>query len=140
MTVYLDASILVPLLVTEPNSDAVATWFDDLAEPACLGRLSVGEAASAFSRKQRMQELSPEQGQAALALLDDIAASLDVVDHTPADLTLAGQLVRLPAPKLLMPDAIHLATCRRMRLCLATSDAELIVRAETEQVACVRHG
>ena len=112
MTVYLDASILVPLLMTEPNSDAVATWFDDLAEPACLGRLSVGEAA----------------------------ASLDVVDHTPADLTLAGQLVRLPAPKLLMPDAIHLATCRRMRLCLATSDAELIVRAETEQVTCVRPG
>jgi predicted nucleic acid-binding protein len=140
MTVYLDASIIVPLIVTEPDSEAVAAWFDDLVEAACLGRLSVGEAASALSRKQRMGELTMEQGQQALALLDEIAGSVDTIEHTPADLTLAGQLVRLPTPKLLMPDAIHLATCRRLRLRLATADADLLVRAAAEKVACVRPG
>jgi len=126
LTLYLDASVIVPLVVVEPRSQVVTAWLDARGEPIHVPQLAVAEAASAISRRRRMRELTDEDGERALAMLDNwLADAATVIDHEPADIVEAGRLVRRPLPKLLTPDAIHLATCRRLGFRLVTADADL---------------
>ncbi len=141
MTSYLDASIVVPLLVAEPTTAVITEWIERQSTALLIGRLAIGEAASALSRRRRMTELSDTEGESALAALDAfVGGGLTIVDHAPEDIALAGQLVRNPMPKLLMGDAIHLATCRRLSLTLVTNDAALLEIARREGVEAVRPG
>lgn len=126
MTLYLDASVIVPLVAVEEMSDAIQAWLAAQTEPLCVGRLAIGEAGAALSRKRRIGELTDEQGDRALAVLDDwLSIATTISDHQPIDMIEAARLVRRPVPKLLMPDAIHLATCRRLGVRLASSDVAL---------------
>jgi uncharacterized protein len=138
LTSYLDASIIVPLLVAEPTTTAITAWIGSQNTSLLIGRLAVGEAASAISRRRRMAELSNAEGEAALAALDAfVGGGLTIVDHTSEDIARAGQMVRIPMPKLIMGDAIHVATCRRLGLTLVTNDATLLVIAAREGVQAI---
>ena len=141
MTLYLDASIVVPLLVEEPMTATITGWLARQQVPLNIGRLAIGECASAISRRRRRNELSETESERALATLDELATEmLTVVDNLPADIAHAARLVRVPFPKLLMGDAIHIATCHRLGLTLATHDADLLLIAEREGVAGVSPG
>lgn len=138
MTLYLDASVIVPLVAAERMSDAIQTWLAARADPLCVGRLAIGEAGSAISRKRRMGELTDGQGEQALAALDDwLAIATTVLDHQPSDMIEATRMVRRPIPKVLMPDAIHLATSRRLGFHLVTADVDLTKVAELVGVDCL---
>ena len=131
MTLYLDASVIVPLVVTEAISETTLAWIAAQKAPFAVGRLAIGEAGSAISRRRRMRQLTNQQGERALAALDTwLRASVSIVDHDPSDIVEAAQLVRRPLPKLLMPDAIHLATTRRLGFGFVTGDRELTIVAD----------
>lgn len=126
MTLYLDASVIVPLVVIEPKSKIMLAWLDARIEPMHVAQLAVAEVGSAISRRRRMRELTDEDGERALAMLDNwLPTATTIVAHEPSDIVEAGRLVRRPLPKLLTPDAIHLATCRRLGLSLVTADEDL---------------
>ena len=130
MIFYLDASVLVPLVVREPASDTIRTWLETQDISFRVGRLAIGEVGSAISRRRRAGDLTEERGDRALDLFDAWTRShADVVDHAPIDLQDAAAWVRRPLRKLLMPDAIHLATCKRIGACLVTGDADLTIVA-----------
>ena len=132
---YLDASVIVPLLVPEPSSDYLLQWVATRADWLCTGRLAVGEAGSAISRKQRENRLTAEEGHDALIALDAwLQRSVVIVDHLPSDIAEAAMLVRRPLPKLLMPDAIHLATSRRLKYRFVTADRKLVPVLDLHQV------
>jgi len=126
LTLYLDASVIVPLVVTENASEITRAWIAKQRDSFYTGHLAVGEAGSAISRRRRMNLLTDDHGDRALAALDAwLRSSVSIVDHDPEDIETAAKWVRRPLPKLLMPDAIHLATCRRLHFRMATGDTGL---------------
>jgi uncharacterized protein len=136
---YLDASVMVPLFVSELSSDAMAKWLAGQGKDVIASRLAIAETTSAISRRRRMGELTDALGESALRALDSWCASAaTIIDHIGADIAQAARLVRRPLPKLLAPDAIHLATCRRLGMTLVTNDRDLAVVAELEGVDWVR--
>lgn len=138
MSLYLDASVVVPILVPEPASGRVQAWFSQVREPLVVSDLTAGESASALSRLVRMARLSAEEAAAALGDLEQWLRGVDRVEHVGADVRRAGALVRTPTPKLLMPDAIHLATCSRLGVALVTLDEDLARHAERLGIRPVR--
>jgi uncharacterized protein len=126
LTLYLDASVIVPLAVTEQASEVTRGWINAQQDRFYTSHLAIGEAGSAISRRRRMSLLTDDQGDRALAALDAwLRSSVRVIDHDPEDIEMAAKWVRRPLPKLLMPDAIHLATCQRLRLRVVTGDVGL---------------
>lgn len=136
MSLYLDASILVPLVLPEARSPDVEAWFAGARGDLIVSDLADAGVRSAISRAVRTGGLS--EAQAAEAHLhfdqwrDEAAIS---IENLPVDIRAAARLVRRPVPKLLAPDAIHLATCRRLGLTLVTHDLRLIDVARREAIA-----
>lgn len=141
MSLYLDASVLIPLFVTEPASERLEAWVRSVSEDLFVADLAAAEFRSGVSRRVRMKVFG-----------DDLAASIhdafdewrdqatQSIENIPVDIRAAERFVRRPIPRLLTPDAIHLATCRRLALTLVTNDEVLTRIAEREQVATLSPG
>ena len=140
MTLYLDASVLVPMQIEEGTSARIEAWQAAVSDPFAISDLSAGEFASATSRLVRMGQLSGEQAAAILARFDQWRDGFERIEHVGSDIRRAGNLVREPTPKLLMPDAIHLATCARTGMALVTLDRELAPHAARLGIACIVPG
>jgi len=141
LTFYLDTSVLVPLHVTEPNSSVAAAWASATGDPFVVSDLAAGEFAASLSRLVRMKTLSLDT---ALAIVDDFDrwcdATVERIETEASDIRVAARLVRQPVPKLLMPDAIHLATCQRLGLTLVAFDADLAEIAARLGLECILPG
>ncbi|OYQ27083.1 hypothetical protein CHU93_11270 [Sandarakinorhabdus cyanobacteriorum] len=136
MSIYLDASVLVPLFHEEASTAAVTRLMADQAQSPIISRFAAGETASAFSRLWRMALINRETADAMLAGLDRLIASRAAVPTLhDADIGAAADLVRRFALKLRLPDAIHLAVCMRRGLILATLDDLLADAARALGVA-----
>lgn len=86
-----------------------------------------------------MGELSDGEGELALATFEDwVFESASTLDNVPEDFVTAAHLVRRPMPKLLVADAVHLATCLRIGLTLVTEDEALLDIARGYGLAAVR--
>jgi uncharacterized protein len=123
---YLDASVLVPLHIAEPRSQAVTDALDAAEGDFVVSTLAAGEFASSVSRRVRMAAIANEDANAWLNLFDEWAItdtqSLRIED---GDIAKAASLVRQFELKLLMPDAIHVSLCLRHQLALVTLDKKL---------------
>lgn len=135
---YLDTSTLVPLHVTEAGSAMLTAWFDERDDPLAVGDLAAGEFGATMSRLVRMDQLSPEGAEEILRDFDHWReAGTQPVDNGPSDIRLAARFVRKPYPKLLMPDAVHLATCQRLGLTLVTLDKAMAEIAATLAISVI---
>lgn len=138
MSLYLDNCVLVPLHVAEPASEMMRGWIAGQDQQLVTSDLAAGEFGSALSRLVRMGRLS-------LAAAQDIHGDFDQwreadtqpVEHQPIDIRVAARFVRQPEPKLLMPDAIHMATCQRLGLTLVTHDGDLAEMARARGIMVV---
>jgi uncharacterized protein len=130
--------VIVPLFVTEVGSDAIIELLSSADDDRFVSTLAAAEVASALSRRVRKNEIDPEEADLWLALFDEWLASdpikLAVDDR---DIHRAGQIVRRYDTKLLTPDAIHLATCRRHGHVLVTLDKRLAMAAEMIGVTAI---
>jgi uncharacterized protein len=138
LTLYLDTSVLVPLHVTEPNSAAATAWASGTDDPLVVSDLAAGEFAASMARLVRMEALSHDT---ALAIIDDFDrwcdATVERIETESSDIRVAVRLVRQPFPKLLMPDAIHLASCQRLGLTLVAFDTDLAEIAARLGISCL---
>ncbi len=129
MSFYLDASVIVPLLVAEPASAAVERFVDS-APSLSISDYAVAETASALSRLIRMRKLGSIDAALALADLDVWRArSATNVAVTGADVRLADVFVRRFELMLRTPDALHIAICHRVQHVLMTLDRRLLAAA-----------
>ncbi len=130
MSLYLDASVLVPTVVVEQASPAVVDFLLGRADDLTVSDFAAAEVASALSRLVRMDRLTITEAMERLADFDAWRAgetdSADVVVH---DCRLANTYVRRLDLKLRAPDALHVAICRRLGLQLITLDGRLAVAA-----------
>ena len=126
MSVYFDASVLLPILIKEQASAAVDAYVLAAEQEFLVSDFAAAEVASGLSRLVRMGRL---EAAAAVAQLDDFevwrAAASSPVEVHAADVRLAYVYVRRFELLLRAPDALHLAIARRLDAGLVTLDRRL---------------
>jgi predicted nucleic acid-binding protein len=139
LSFYLDASAILPILVEEAASATLDAFVSDLAEPLTVSTFAAGETASAVSRLVRTGRLSADDARALLASFDAWRATSAIpAQLAPSDVEVADLYVRRFDLMLRMPDALHIALCRRDRHVLVTLDRRMAEAARALGVE-VRH-
>lgn len=130
MSVYLDASVILPTLIQEAASAVVDRFMDNLDEDLIVSEFAAAEVASALSRLVRTGLLDHEDASRRLADFDAWrAAATRDLDLQASDVRLANVFVRRFDLMLRAPDALHAAACRREDHLLVTLDKRLAVAA-----------
>jgi uncharacterized protein len=137
LSVYLDASVLVPVQVQEAGTEAARRFVVAAEGDICVSSLAAGEFASAMSRHVRMKSFPAEEANHRLSLFDTWLTSTTAIALDDADIRRAASFVRDFQHKLLMPDAIHVALCQRHHLTLVTLDERLAEAALALDVEAV---
>ena len=131
MSIYLDASFLIPMLVQEEASGVVSAYLVASEQELLVSDFAAAEVASGLSRLVRTGLLTAAGGAARLADFDAWrAATSSPADVHAADLRLAYAYVRRFELMLRAPDALHLAIARRIDATLVTLDRRLVKAAE----------
>jgi uncharacterized protein len=126
VSAYLDASVLLPRLVEEPESPAVDAYLAHNRQPLVISDFASAEVASGLSRLVRMRRLSAEEAFSALGDFEIWrAASTSAEEVHAADVRLAYALVRRFDLMLRAPDALHVAIAHRLNATLVTLDQRL---------------
>jgi predicted nucleic acid-binding protein len=126
VSLYLDASVVLPTLVDEGASAAVLRFIREAEEPLVLGDFTAVEVASGIARLVRMSVLTGDLATFRLGEFDAwrIGSTSEIVIQT-VDIRLSGVLARRFALGLRAPDALHAAVCLRAGLTLVTLDQKL---------------
>ena len=128
MIAYFDTSAVIPLLVTEPTSDAVAEWWMRASRVVSV-RLLYPEARAALARAHREGRLTGQQHRITVSELARLDAQLDHVEVTGHLAARAGDLAEQEA--LRGYDAVHLAAAET----IADDDVVLVTGDRTLRVA-----
>jgi predicted nucleic acid-binding protein len=136
VSIYLDASVLMPALIEEPGSVAVRLYLSAHRDDRLISDFAAAEVAAAISRLVRMRLLTGEEASARLGDFEiwRAAASASVEIHA-ADARLAYAYVRRFDLMLRAPDALHLAVARRFDATLVTLDRRLELAAQNLGIA-----
>jgi predicted nucleic acid-binding protein len=116
LSVYLDASTLLPTLIEEPGSAAVDRFISGLDEEMIVSEFAAAEVASALSRLVRTGVMAPADAGERLADFDAWRGA--AASDRRFDLMLRA------------PDALHIALCRRHDLNLVTMDHRMAQAAK----------
>jgi hypothetical protein len=126
VSLYLDASVILPTLNQEPASAEVQAFLAPRREGRLISECAAAEVASGLSRLVRMRALSEAE---AVARLTDFeawrATTATAVDVVTTDVRLAYAFVRRFDLGLRALDALHLAIARRLDATLVTLDRRL---------------
>lgn len=135
MNFYLDASVLLAMLIKEQRSGAIEQFLAGAGSPLLVSEYASAEVASALSRLLRTGHLTRDRAEGRLAAYDAwIAKDMNPVDIEGHDIRAASSIVRRFDLMLRAPDALHLAICRRLGATMATLDHRLAAAAQALDV------
>ena len=130
MSDYLDASVLLPILIDEPASAAVDRFMTTRGQELLVSDFAAAEVAAALSRLVRTGLLEKADAAERLADFDVWRAAMGTpADIHAADARLANAYVRRFELMLRAPDALHAAIARRLGATLITLDQRLATAA-----------
>ena len=113
--VYVDTSVLVALLTNEATAERIATWFAEESRPLVSGDWCVTEFASTLALKQRTQQISARQSNAAWKVFNQFCdQSLRLLPLDRDTFNQAANLIRNSKNGLRAGDALHLALALRI--------------------------
>ncbi len=136
MSVYLDASVLLPSLIEEGASAVVDAYMLTGTQELLVSDFAAAEVAAALSRLVRMGRLEESDAFSRLADFDVWRAAMSSPAEIHAsDGRLAVEYVRRFDLALRAPDALHLAIVRRLDVTLVTLDRRLATAAAELGVA-----
>jgi predicted nucleic acid-binding protein len=136
LSLYLDASAMLPILVKEPTSAAVDAFMSTIQQELWVSDFAAAEVASALSRLVRSGRLQASDGAVCLSDFDVWRAAMTKpVEMHAVDVRVAGSYVRQFDLALRVPDALHLAITRRLDLVLVTLDRRLVAAAKELGIA-----
>lgn len=136
MSVYLDASVIVPLFVQEKTSEAMLAWIATV-DRAIVSDWAIAEVSSAMSHHVRRGSLDVDERDLAETKFNiwlDRAAAVTEVDSEDV---MACRFLLHRHPRLRTPDALHLAIVRRLKCDLATYDHDLADAARRDGVMVI---
>lgn len=122
LSLYLDASAIVPLLIEDALRQRSLALLPGLSAGPIVSDFGLAEVASALARRVRMTELTRDEAFSAHGLLDRWSAQASIVLVRSDDIAEAGRLLRRLDLPLRTPDALHIAVARRLDVALATFD------------------
>lgn len=138
MITYIDTSVLIKLLISEPGTAEAAVIWDAPDVLACT-RLGHVEARAALTAAHRQQRIADRVLSEALAGLEILWAQLSIVEIDDELMRRAGDMVDQRC--LRGYDAVHLAAAHHLgadvfasadrKLCTAASDSGLHVANPT---------
>ena len=130
MTPYLDASVLVSLIIDDAHTERAHRLVSS-GDRFLVSDLAAAEFTSAIAIRWRSKTLSEAEARGAFLLFDAWRGrSAEGVDVLSADIRAADQVIRTLSYSLRTPDAIHLVVARRLDATLATFDEALALAAE----------
>jgi uncharacterized protein len=130
VSLYLDASVIVPTLVVEDVSPVVIAFLANTQDELLVSDYAAAEVASGISRLVRMRDLTEDQGLDSLRDFDAwLLAATTSVEVDNLDIRSAAAFVRRFELKLRTPDALHLAASMRLNSQLMTGDGGLAAAA-----------
>jgi len=139
LSVYLDASILLPTIVLEPGTPLVKRFISRVTAAPWVSEFAAAEVGSAISRLVRMRVLEASDARERLTDFDSWRATdTTLIDVEGSDVRLAGVIVRRFEFILRAPDALHLAICRRLDAPLITMDRRMAAAAAELGVTATR--
>lgn len=130
MSVYLDASVILPILIEEAGSAVVDKFIGALDDDLIISEFAAAEVASALSRLVRTGRMGLDDAGRRLNDFDAWrAAAAHDLDLQASDVRLANVFVRRFDLMLRAPDALHAAACLRADHLLVTMDKRLALAA-----------
>jgi predicted nucleic acid-binding protein len=137
VTVYLDTSVIIALIVEEPSSKTVPELVSQRDRSNDRQRFVRLEFSAFVSRAVRTKRFDSDQAALALKSFDELHKSCDSLEHTPRDFSRADELIREFATKLAAADALHLASVLAADLSLLTLDTRLQEAARSKAIATI---
>jgi uncharacterized protein len=123
--IYLDASVLLSLLIADANTASASAWYSGLRATVLVSDFANIEVSAVASRHLRVGRLTQRQVDGVLLDFDALRAGCERLTHSEADFQLAERLARDFSTKLAAPDALHLASAKNAGAALATFDQRL---------------
>lgn len=130
MSVYLDASILVPLFVNDTFSDRADAFLETVSNRLILSDFLRAEFASVVSRLVRAGDLTRDEATQAFDRLDSWAMMQTPAQTTTFDVRQSEIWIRRLDLNLRAPDAVHIAIAARLGARLATLDVRMAEAAQ----------
>ena len=131
MSIYLDASVLVPMFVDDPLADRARAFLRARAPALIVSDFAAAEFASAAARLVRIGDITSDSAKESFAMFDLwILREAERAETTTADITSAASLIRRLDLTLRAPDAIHIAIAIRMGAELFTFDEAMAGAAQ----------
>jgi uncharacterized protein len=123
--IYVDSSVLLPLLIADAHTEKVGAWYSSLSATVVVSDFANLEVNAMLSRHLRMGRLTEGEVENALLDFDAPRANCERLSHGASGFLLAERLVRNFSTKLAAADALHLASAKSAGSTLATLDLRL---------------
>jgi len=138
--VYVDTSVIVPLLTLEPSSENVTAWFANLQEMPVSSDWLLTEFASAISIKVRTGQLSGVTAKAVHKEFQLLASNgLRLVPVSRSAFKAAADLAHAHIHGLRAGDALHLAVAQETGAkTIATLDGMMAKNAKRLKITPVK--
>lgn len=139
MTIYLDTSVVVPLLLPDAFEDKARVFLAGGPDDLIVSDFVATEFASVVGIRLRMGLLAIDEARTVLSNLDTwIARSADRAETTALDVKTAEAMLRRLDLSLRAPDAINIAIAQRIGADLATFDKQQAEAAKKLGVALTK--
>jgi predicted nucleic acid-binding protein len=130
LKVYLDASVLVALLTTDPLTARADAFMRAQAPVIVISSFAAAEVVSAVARRVRTREISADEAKATFSAMDAwIARKGGRTPTINADVRRADVVMRRLDLNLRTPDALHIAIAERLGAEMATFDDRMVAAA-----------
>jgi predicted nucleic acid-binding protein len=126
LSVYLDASVIVPLFLIDPFASRAKAFLAAQAEEVYVSDFVSAEFASVVGIRLRAKALTSDEARTAFSNFDEWTARYALeTQTTPADIRSATTMLRRLDLTLRAPDAVSLAVATRLGADLATFDMKM---------------
>jgi predicted nucleic acid-binding protein len=126
LRIYLDTSVIVPLLTTDSLSARANLFMVNSRPTLLLSDFACAEFASTIARKLRNREMSGKLAKDVFAKFDSWSSrETNSVSLQTNDIADAIGFIRRLDLTLRAPDALHIAMARRLGAALVTFDAKM---------------
>ncbi len=130
MKVYLDASVLVALLLADSFSARADAFMRTYVPVIVVSDFAAAEVVSTIARRVRTREITADKATATFSTLDAwIAQKGGRKRMTNADVKRADAVMRRLDLTLRTPDALHIAIAERIGATMATFDDKMAAAA-----------
>jgi hypothetical protein len=130
MSFYLDANIIVALLIPDALADRTEALMSRRGAALIVSDFAATEFAAVIARKVRIGALSREQAQSTFGEFDAwVDGKCQRAEVANVDCTSAEAMLRRLDLPLMAPDAIHIAIAQRVGATLVTFDQRMAAAA-----------